>query len=764
MSKPKKGNKNQQNKGYSFNEALLQYNVKNYTGTLMRLKTGNIKPHETDRAENLKQATLLRLAYDDLTHYRYEQALQRLQLLPTDNFIAAALAGIVYLYQNDYEKAAVVFKKLTQHADYQNFTVYYLLAELYFGQPEKYDDFKDWHAPIFAQCTPFQQDYIHIAFYIIHQKFDHALNLANLTKGASHAQQSNIDALKQALSTEKTANVGPIAPTTKALYRLLLGHALQDFETAHFSAKQTELPLFADIFKQQNSLTPDLISELKVLCETDKIVNEGILARLIKAVPETYRPYIAYNQAVNALNHDDFDMSERGVKHIIVTYPQYFVQVPESLDLYLKFHLIEDIKVYPNTFWQFFNQWLALHKTRISTENADALGWSLFDIMLGNPILIQGSNSRALINIYEAHPTMFAVKFTYIYFTTLTTTSLNLLLDKGCLDFFALPNAEKNKEKFTKVLDDMISALIAASQSSMFSFDNSGIPISVVKNQLQHIGNSFIKAVTQHEIPPKNTIALEAFRIVNNHIQDLFGNTLSKSDSTFVDTFAKTYKQLIEKFPNNKSIETYNRDAAALKNIVYKVPFANLVRKGVYYTEYEAFLKKNPAIDDYTFAWEIFCEQIGAAHFHEDQLSSLLEFIKTLFIKLGDSDALVQEAKNFVVAYKKMCEDFNCEHPTEFFAQLMSAFFKQPYLSPTLIYTFMAEYCLDFVTYKYKFEAKNYNAVGDFLEWLFRQKDRLKHYDKELIKKLIAYLEEINKIKGLKKLETTLKKARVLAE
>jgi hypothetical protein len=736
MSKPKKGNKNQHNKGYSFNEALLQYNVKNYTGTLMRLKTATIKSHEVERAENLKQATLLRLAYDDLTRY---------------------------LYQHDYEKAAIVFKKLIQQPDYQSFTVYYLLAELYVGQPEKYDDFKNWHALTFAQCTPFQQDYIHIAFYIIHQKFDHALNLVNLTKGASHAQQSHIDALKQVLSTEKTANVVTIAPTAKALYRLLLGQALQDFETAHFSAKQAELPLFVDIFKQQNSLTPDLISELKALCETDKIVNEGILARLIKAVPEAYRPYIAYNQAVNALNHDDFDISERGVKHIIVAYPQYFVQVPQSLDLYLKFHLFEDIKVYPNTFWQFFNQWLTLHKTRISTENADALGWSLFDSMLGNPSLMQGSHSRALINIYEAHPTMFSIKFGYIYFTTLTTTSPNLLLDKGCLDLFALPNAEKNKEKFAKVLDEMISALIAASQSSMFSFDDSGIPIGVVKNQLQHIGNTFIKAVTVHEIPPKNTIALEAFKIINNHIQDLFGNTLSKSDSTFVDTFAKTYNQLIEKFPNNKSIGTYNKDAAALKNIAYKVPFANLVRKGVYYTEYEAFLNKNPAIDDYTFAWEIFCDQIGVAHFHTDQLSSLLEFIKALFVKLGDSDALIKEAKNFVVAYKKMCEGFNCEHPTEFYAQLMSIFFKQPYLSPTLIYTFMAEYCLDFVAYKYKFEAKNYNAVGDFLEWLFRQKDRLKYYDKDLIKKLIAYLEEVNKIKDLKKLETTLKKARVLA-
>jgi tetratricopeptide (TPR) repeat protein len=269
MSKPKKGNKSHHNKGYSFNEALLQYNVKNYTGTLTRLKTASLKPNEVERAEQLKQATLLRMAYSDFSAYQYDQALQRLQLLPADNLIAQALTGITYLYQNEYEKAVPVFKKLIQQPDYQNFTIYYLLAELYIGQPEKYDDFKNWHAPLFAQCTAFQQDYLHVAFYIVHQQFDHALNLVKLTKGASHAQHSHIEALKQVLSMGQGKSEGQIAPTTKALYRLLLNYPLQDFEAVYFSAKQAESPLFVDIFKQQSSLTPELIQELKKVCETD---------------------------------------------------------------------------------------------------------------------------------------------------------------------------------------------------------------------------------------------------------------------------------------------------------------------------------------------------------------------------------------------------------------------------------------------------------------------------------------------------------------
>lgn len=763
MSKPKKGNKNQHNKGYSFNEALLQYNAKNYTGTLTRLKTATIKPHEIERAENLKQATLLRLAYNDLSNYQYEQALQRLQLLPANNPIAHALTGMVYLYQNDFEKAAPVFKKLIQNPDYQGFTAYYLLAELYIGQPEKYDDFKNWHAQTFAKCTPFQQDYIHIAFYIIHGQFDHALNLINRTKGASHSQHGNIEALKQVLSLGKTEPVGTIAPTTKALYRLLLGHALQDFETAHFSAKQTESPLLIDIFKQQNSLTPDLIPELKALCETDKILTEGVLARIIKAVPEGYRPYLAYNQAVNALEHTDFDVCDRGVKHIIVTYPQYFVQIPESLTLYLQFHLIDDIRVYPNTFWQFFNQWISIHKTRVSTENLDALGWSLFNIILGNGPLIQGSYSRSLINLYEAQPSMFSIKFTYIYFTSFSMGT-NIPFDKGALDLFALPNAEKNKAKFAERLDQVMTTLITASQMSnrgIFSFDEPSIPISVIKNQIENITKGFIQAVTTHEIPAKNTIALEAFKILNKHIQALYGNTSSRAEVAFIETFAKTYKQLLEKFPSNKTQEAYLQDVKSLSTSAYRRPFSNLTNKGASQLEFTAFFNKYPNIEDYDFAWDIFCSGLSREHFDIEELNTLIEFIKALYVKLGDSQQLIKEAKSFVKAYKNMSKEFDCEHPTEFYAQFMSALFLQIKLPHTLIYTFFKEFWLVFTTDR-KFESKNYNAVGDFLEWLYRrQKDMA--YDKDLVRQTIVYLEEVNKIKKLKKLETTLKKAKVLA-
>jgi hypothetical protein len=456
------------------------------------------------------------------------------------------------------------------------------------------------------------------------------------------------------------------------------------------------------------------------------------------------------------LNDNDFTISERGVKHIIVTYPQYLVQVPESLTLYLNFHLIDDIKVYPNTFWQFFNQWLALHKTRISTENLDALGWLLFNIVFANPDLIRMSHSRALINLYSAHPSMFSVKFTYIYFSTFTEKP-NAAFDAGALDLFSLPNAEKNKEKFAQTLDEMIGSIIAASQR--FSFFGESVPMPVIIAQIEQLSKAFIQAVNTHEIPPKNTIALEAFKIINKHIQEL-NNTMFKP--TFLDTFTKAYTQLLEKFPNNKTTEVYRQDLMSLTNMSFTAPFKKLIERGALVHEFQAFFKKNPPPTTYNFAWGALCAEISKTHFEVETLPTLVNFIKYLaFNKLQDSESLIAEIKRFVQQYIQMSERFNCEHPTAFYAQLLSDLFKTRAFSPTVIYTFAKEYCLVF-TEKYKFEPKNYNAVGDFLEWLNKQTKSQIDYDKGFISQLISYLEEVNKVKKLKKLDATLIKVRAL--
>jgi hypothetical protein len=530
---------------------------------------------------------------------------------------------------------------------------------------------------------------------------------------------------------------------------------LQDFEATYFSAKQSESPLFVDIFKQQSSLTPELIQELKKLCETDKLVNEGVLARLIKAVPEGYRPYIAYNQAVNALNDNDFTTSERGVKHIIVTYPQYLVQVPESLTLYLNFHLIDDIKVYPNTFWQFFNQWLAIHKTRISTENLDALGWLLFDIVLANPELVRMSHSHALINLYKAHPSMFSTKFTYICFSTFTEKP-NIAFDAGALDLFSLPNAEKNKEKFVETLDKMIGGLIAASQRSFFG---ESIPMSVITNQVEQLSKAFIQAVNTHETPPKNTIALEAFKVVNKYIQEYSHQFTSRT--TFLDAFTKAYTQLLETFPNNKTKEVYSQDLSTLTNMSFTVPFKKLIEHGASLREFQAFFKKNPPPATYGFSWGAICNQISKSHFEADEIPTIVDFIKYLSFKLDRMEVLISEIKHFVEQYKNMSQKHNCEHPTVFYAQLLSALFKERAFAPIMVYTFVKEYGLTF-TEQYAFEPKNYNAIGDFLEWLSKQSKSAINYDKDFISHLVSHLEEINKLKNLKKLGATLVKARAL--
>jgi hypothetical protein len=74
------------------------------------------------------------------------------------------------------------------------------------------------------------------------------------------------------------------------------------------------------------------------------------------------------------------------------------------------------------------------------------------------------------------------------------------------------------------------------------------------------------------------------------------------------------------------------------------------------------------------------------------------------------------------------------------------------------VYRFAVQY-IEELTLKHETEAKQYNAVADFLEFVKAQYVDLRNdYDGQLIQKLKTYLIKINKIKNIKKLDTTIKK------
>ena len=168
-------------------------------------------------------------------------------------------------------------------------------------------------------------------------------------------------------------------------------------------------------------------------------------------------------------------------------------------------------------------------------------------------------------------------------------------------------------------------------------------------------------------------------------------------------------------------------------------------------------LSRIETVSDYTFIWEHFGSRIDETHFSEGIADCLSNFIEALFIYQKSEVDSKKEIERFMKVYQKVADDNACEHPTTFYGLLIKSIVKTRSIKDNMIYHFCIQY-IEKLTLNHKFEAKQYNAVADFLNWIKSSGDYKSNlYDKRLTQTLKNYLIEVNKVKKLKGLETTIR-------
>ena len=752
MSKGKK--KPPQGKTIKLSDAILQYNVKNYTGALTRVKAAELKPGEEQKAKNLKYAITLRLAFAEMAVHNYAKAIEQLQpLLPNDP-IAASFAGISHLYLSDYTSAIPLLKNAVK--TYPSFAFYHLLGEIYQQKDIDFKGFTQFFKTEWQQCSESQKQYLQIFICVFNNQRDEAVALVESLKNQSHFQHLNFEAFKSIFNPKlHSVSKESLSEKVKPLYRLLLKDSMTDSEVAYFKTLDKETGALSSVLESQSALSPSLQKEVAAQYNEQKILDEYTLAQIMQSLPTEQRPYIAYNQAVNALAQREFEIADRGMKHVIVKYSDDFVLIPESLSLYLNFYQNEDFKIYPNTFWTFVRKWLSVRNDNISVENLDNMGWLIFDIVFKHPSMIELPYNHEVVKMSKEYPSVFALKFALILFPSLQLAP-NLVTDTR-LNLFSLPNADKSKTRVTSTFETIMSVLSPYNQR--FSFlEESGLTKRAFSQQIAYFGNCFIEAVTRYPIPPQNLIALEGFKFVHKHVKIIIDHNTNPLPVGFYDKFIDTYKQLLAKFSQNDAIEIYKADIQSAEYGKYLVKLKELTtRYGTTSANFLKFLKTLPTPSDYTFIWEHFGSRIDETHFSEGIADCLSNFIEALFIYQKSEVDSKKEIERFMKVYQKVADDNACEHPTTFYGLLIKSIVKTRNITDNMIYHFCIQY-IEKLTLNHKFEAKQYNAVADFLNWIKSSgyyKSNL--YDKRLTQTLKNYLIEVNKVKKLKGLETTIR-------
>jgi hypothetical protein len=758
MSKFKKHQKKGQS-SIQLQDAVLQYALKNYAGALKRLKSADLKSGEEQKAKNLEYAITFRLALTDINDSNYSSALKYLLPLTPSDARACAYAGIAYLYLLDYKAAIPLLKKAI--VNYPSFSFYHLLAELYLQKDVDFEGFVEFFKNEWQHCTEAQQQYIRLIASCFEGNTEIAIETAKSLKSQSHFQHLNFEAFKHILTQPPpTKGNGKLSIESgleklKPLYRLINGAHLLDSEKSYFQSYESNIPNLSSLLKNQNNITAHLQEELEAQYHENKFLNEGTLTAIMQAAPEEQRPYIAYNQAVNALDQEYFEDAEKGIKHIIVKYADDFVKIPESLPVYFHIYKDEDTKAYPATFWQFVNKWLAIRNNNLSVENLDAMGWELFNIVFRQPALIDTGFRHELEKIYKAYPSVFAIKFAQILFPN--KTLFNNPLNDSCLDLFSLPNADKHKAKFVEQLNTFISILSPYQNSFIFDMLEERAPKEIFIAQIPFYATCFMTAVTRYTIPPQNTIALESFKLIHHYIKEIISHN-DKLPKGFYEKFKEVYTGLIKQFEKHPDIPIYQRDLTSGENAKYAHEFKDLIRYNVHSAGFTRYLKSNLDIKDYSFAWEEFMALIDRTHFEDTVAECLVEFIEALYVFQKNDLATKKEIDIFIRLYRQKIKDVACEHPTTFYGEMIQLITKKKALSDSIIHYFSIQF-IEQLTLKFELETKQYNAVIAFFEFIIAKKYASKpDYDSVLVKKLKKYLIDINKTKRLKKIDTLMSK------
>ena len=305
--------------------------------------------------------------------------------------------GVAYLYLLNFSSAIPLLQKAK--ATHPTFAFYYLLAELYEQKVTDFEGFTIKYADEWVLCNNNQKQYIRLLTACFQGNKEAALEIVQTLKHESHFQHINFDVFKGLLAQtplSKETNSDKLKP----LYRLAAFGYVSPNQKTYFQELSDSVAGLKPLFGKAANITPQLQRELEEQYTNKKLLHEGTLAAIMQSASIEQRPYIVYNQAVNAWEQQYLEDVEKGINHVIVKYGDEFVQIPESLPLYLKLYENSEMRAFPTTYWQIINHWLSVREDNMTIENLDLMGWMIFDNIIKHPPLIEKDFS----NIYLKYP------------------------------------------------------------------------------------------------------------------------------------------------------------------------------------------------------------------------------------------------------------------------------------------------------------------------------------------------------------------------
>jgi hypothetical protein len=671
MSKKKKG------KGKSRLEfpALVQrYKSHDFQGTWQYFKKAKIKPHEQDDARRLWVELTQRFAGEYFENLEFSKALSLTEGLTDGDFpkkgegLRAAkrvLAGLCRLYLGDWEGAAVDLENAGAQDATGKFAFYYLLALLY---GRKFNDpalFGQANVAGWEKQADSRKLYLRFTAHLIAGQWKEALGLLNEMEPLSDLHGANLLVLRYVLSGE--APTGTIDESLiKPLYKALAGLLLRELEITYLK-EHSAIGTFIEA-KRQHAVHEELSTFLEMLCEEGRPLAETQLDLCLRRLPAEVHPFIVYNQAAN-LFRENQEENEEAINRIADKYAHLFLQVPESIFLYLRMVTFDAEGHRAGAFFSNLEQYLNRFGASLSNAQLNEIGWLCFDAFLGSSIATKSSYERKrLAQLSEEYRQIIGFKLWLIFDAALYQK--NPPWQNKLLDVFTLPNVQDFAVRIEREVDILLQEFHP--RQSIFELMLKKFRGEADKKYIQTfelLQKQLLSAAAAQGISTRSKVVLDVLKTLHRHQSKIALEDDFPLPSYMYDDLKNSYRKALDFFGENTAESPWFRDYQALKALpelrsIFEMlqvipPPANLK------SEMAAVLKSGGELP----LTDALMRKIHDSHFSIENAGTAALMLASLWDEIPQRAA--ETVSYFTQAFFKMAASFQCNCHENFYIELL---------------------------------------------------------------------------------------------
>lgn len=659
-------------KRYALRDVRAALRQKKYGLARQYFVNAKIKKGQEQEAETLKKSVFCGQAYQYFKECNYKKCILFIEDIenesPTPLDSLLLIKGLSHLFLANYSIADSLLGTVTQKTEFSSFRFYYLLNLVFQNKNQPEIDL-----PGAENLPKNRQEFLKIAQAFCNGEFLNAMTMLETLQTESRAELQNKNALLALLQNKSIDSNEAQNRKIRPLYKAMLNLALAPDEIEYLS----EFPQLTEKYTLSSTskivVAPELILEpIRRLCEKGIPLTPKEFA-LCRNAPEPILPLILYNHIAALFNEDPEESSEEIFKIISSNY-SLLCQVPEFPFLCNAVYreLPREFDIKNSVIRGIVNTFIDNFGDKLAADKAAQVSWKLSEIAFSMSVGAAPDKFASFSgNIYREYPAMKA--FGWDCFTNYFK-AVSPSVNWSYLTLFNEPIDDLSKKE---ILVDFREMLKMMGFSSMMIppelMDLIDDPDLLYKEMFKQVLNIFDALLIKQPPLKSDKFLLEILAAFGETLRDDSAQK-GKVSPALLNQFKEVNNNYLNYFESTEDSEFRKKH----EEIIGEAEVA-LEEFTAFFDSKNAYQKAKNDRKDPVKALKIeslrLVNLIDRYHFDEEAMDLTEDFLSYAYMAVAeygeDKENVLPVIRNFAVQYAVMTNDIQCEHPVDFFYEMV---------------------------------------------------------------------------------------------